>query len=147
MAIIKAEHLKYRYPNTEKLALNDISLEIEKGEFIGIAFLVDNARDANVYDHFGTHYTWLMGTIQCCAVNRHTKPGCLNDGVLFGMNRIACFLTCTGWYIQFSSEAFAAFDARPYAGRSAIVTCSHDPLVLNDDRTDLPIRLKAACPS
>ena len=37
MPIIKAEHLKYRYPNTEKLALNDISLEIEKGEFIGIA--------------------------------------------------------------------------------------------------------------
>ncbi len=37
MPIIKTEHLKYRYPNTEKLALNDISIEIEKGEFIGIA--------------------------------------------------------------------------------------------------------------
>ncbi len=36
MPIIKAEHLKYRYPKQEKLALNDISFEIEKGEFIGI---------------------------------------------------------------------------------------------------------------
>ncbi|MCR4590944.1 MAG: ATP-binding cassette domain-containing protein [Lachnospiraceae bacterium] len=37
MAIIKIDHLKYRYPKTEKLALNDVSIEIEKGEFIGIA--------------------------------------------------------------------------------------------------------------
>ena len=36
MAIIKTDHLKYRYPNTGKLALDDISIEIEKGEFIGI---------------------------------------------------------------------------------------------------------------
>ena len=36
MSLIKLQHLKYKYPRTEKLALNDISLEIEKGEFIGI---------------------------------------------------------------------------------------------------------------
>ena len=36
MSLIEIEHLKYRYPNTEKLALDDISLSIEKGEFIGI---------------------------------------------------------------------------------------------------------------
>ena len=36
MSLIEIEHLKYRYPNTKKLALNDISLSIEKGEFIGI---------------------------------------------------------------------------------------------------------------
>lgn len=33
---IRVEGLKYRYPNTEKLALNDISFEIKQGEFIGI---------------------------------------------------------------------------------------------------------------
>ncbi len=36
MDIIKIEHLKYKYPNTEVLALDDISLTIRKGEFIGI---------------------------------------------------------------------------------------------------------------
>lgn len=36
MDIIKIEHLKYRYPNTEALALDDVSLTIKKGEFIGI---------------------------------------------------------------------------------------------------------------
>lgn len=36
MAKIKIENLKYRYPLTEKLALDDISLEINSGEFIGI---------------------------------------------------------------------------------------------------------------
>lgn len=36
MSLIQIEHLKYRYPGTERLALNDISLSIEKGEFIGI---------------------------------------------------------------------------------------------------------------
>ncbi len=36
MPVITIEHLKYRYPNTEQLALNDISLTIEPGEFIGI---------------------------------------------------------------------------------------------------------------
>ena len=36
MPIIKIENLKYRYPNTDRLALDDISLSIEKGEFIGV---------------------------------------------------------------------------------------------------------------
>ncbi len=36
MALITAEHLKYRYPGTDRLALDDVSFTIEKGEFIGI---------------------------------------------------------------------------------------------------------------
>lgn len=36
MAFIKVENLKYRYPHTKELALNNISFEIEKGEFMGI---------------------------------------------------------------------------------------------------------------
>ena len=36
MAKIVVEHLKYKYPLTDKLALNDISFTIEPGEFIGI---------------------------------------------------------------------------------------------------------------
>lgn len=36
MAKIIVEHLKYRYPQTDKLALDDISFTIEPGEFIGI---------------------------------------------------------------------------------------------------------------
>ena len=31
MAYIKVENLKYRYPNTKKLALDDLNFEIEKG--------------------------------------------------------------------------------------------------------------------
>lgn len=36
MSYITAQNVKYRYPHAEKLALNDISFSIEKGEFIGI---------------------------------------------------------------------------------------------------------------
>ena len=36
MAYIKVENLKYRYPNTTKLALDRLDFEIEKGSFIGI---------------------------------------------------------------------------------------------------------------
>jgi len=36
MARIVIEHLKYKYPGTNKLALDDISFTIEPGEFIGI---------------------------------------------------------------------------------------------------------------
>ena len=36
MATIRVEHLKYKYPNTDKLVLNDLSFTIEPGEFIGI---------------------------------------------------------------------------------------------------------------
>ena len=36
MTVINIEHLKYRYPGTEALALDDVSLTIEAGEFIGI---------------------------------------------------------------------------------------------------------------
>ncbi|MDD6769484.1 MAG: ATP-binding cassette domain-containing protein [Inconstantimicrobium porci] len=36
MKKIVAENFKYRYPLTKELALNDISFEIEKGEFIGV---------------------------------------------------------------------------------------------------------------
>ena len=36
MAYIKVENLKYRYPNTTKLALDGLDFEIEKGSFVGI---------------------------------------------------------------------------------------------------------------
>ena len=36
MAMITIENLKYKYPGTDRLALDGISLSIEKGEFIGI---------------------------------------------------------------------------------------------------------------
>lgn len=36
MTMIKVEHLKYRYPHTKKLVLDDVSFEVEQGEFIGI---------------------------------------------------------------------------------------------------------------
>ena len=36
MAYIKVENLKYCYPNTDKLALDNLNFEIEKGSFIGI---------------------------------------------------------------------------------------------------------------
>ncbi|MGN0354554.1 MAG: ABC transporter ATP-binding protein [Muricoprocola sp.] len=36
MSIITIENLKYKYPGTDKLVLDGISLSIEKGEFIGI---------------------------------------------------------------------------------------------------------------
>lgn len=36
MSVITMEHFKYRYPGAGALALDDISLTIEKGEFIGI---------------------------------------------------------------------------------------------------------------
>jgi len=36
MADIILDHLKYKYPGTDRLALNDISLSISSGEFIGI---------------------------------------------------------------------------------------------------------------
>lgn len=36
MKKIIVEHLKYKYPLADKLALNDISFEVEEGDFIGI---------------------------------------------------------------------------------------------------------------
>lgn len=36
MGFIDVEHLKYKYPHTEQLALDDLNFTIEKGEFIGI---------------------------------------------------------------------------------------------------------------
>lgn len=36
MKIIDVQGLKYKYPDTDKLVLNDISFTIEKGEFIGL---------------------------------------------------------------------------------------------------------------
>lgn len=36
MKAIRVEGLKYKYPDTERLVLNDLSFEIEQGEFIGV---------------------------------------------------------------------------------------------------------------
>ena len=36
MAVIQVENLRYRYPHTEKLALDGITFSVEKGECIGI---------------------------------------------------------------------------------------------------------------
>lgn len=37
MTHIRVKHLKYKYPNSDVFALDDVSFTIEKGEFIGIA--------------------------------------------------------------------------------------------------------------
>ncbi|WP_040981206.1 energy-coupling factor ABC transporter ATP-binding protein [Oceanobacillus jeddahense] len=36
MKIVEVQNLKYKYPDTDKLVLNDISFTLEKGEFIGL---------------------------------------------------------------------------------------------------------------
>ena len=36
MSFIEVRNLKYRYPRTEKLALDGLGFNVEKGEFIGI---------------------------------------------------------------------------------------------------------------
>ncbi|HLR61805.1 MAG TPA: ATP-binding cassette domain-containing protein [Lentibacillus sp.] len=36
MSIVDVEGLKYKYPDTDKLVLDDISFKVEKGEFIGL---------------------------------------------------------------------------------------------------------------
>ncbi|SES80514.1 energy-coupling factor transport system ATP-binding protein [Salinibacillus kushneri] len=36
MAIIKVENVKYKYPDTDKLVLNDMTFDVEQGEFIGL---------------------------------------------------------------------------------------------------------------
>lgn len=36
MVVVRADHLKYRYPHTDTLALDDVTCEIEAGEFIGV---------------------------------------------------------------------------------------------------------------
>lgn len=36
MSIIQVQELKYRYPDTDRLALDNLSFEIEQGEFIGL---------------------------------------------------------------------------------------------------------------
>lgn len=36
MKKIIVENLKYKYPDTDQLALNDVSFEVEEGEVIGI---------------------------------------------------------------------------------------------------------------
>lgn len=36
MALIEVTNLKYRYPHTEKLALDGLDFLVEKGSFIGI---------------------------------------------------------------------------------------------------------------
>src|SRR5699024_2371366 len=36
MSIVDVEGLKYKYPDTDKLALDDIAFKVEKGEFIGL---------------------------------------------------------------------------------------------------------------
>ena len=37
--LIKAKNLKFRYPGTDKLALDDISFEIHKGEAVSYTHL------------------------------------------------------------------------------------------------------------
>ena len=37
MNSIRVENLKYKYPNSDTFALDDVSFTVKKGEFIGIA--------------------------------------------------------------------------------------------------------------
>src|SRR5699024_11554054 len=36
MSIVRVEGLKYKYPDTEQLVLNDLSFSLKRGEFVGL---------------------------------------------------------------------------------------------------------------
>ena len=59
MAKIVVEHLKYKYPLTDKLALNDISFTINKGEFIGIVGK-NNSGKSTLCQSFGRTCTCIL---------------------------------------------------------------------------------------
>ena len=57
MAEIKVENLKYRYPDTEKLALDGITCDIKPGEFIGVI-----GRNGSGKAHFVRRFSGLCRT-------------------------------------------------------------------------------------
>ena len=57
MAYIEVENLKYRYPNTKKLALDGLQFQIEKGSFVGIVGENGVRHSADWYRNFSKALT------------------------------------------------------------------------------------------
>lgn len=100
------------------------------GKFVGVTLLVDDARNAAVYYHFGADRARLVRAVQRGAHDAHSHTGSLNDGVLLGVRGVAQFVLRSAGYVELAAKTLALFLARLDSATGAVVTGGEDSLIL-----------------
>lgn len=90
MVALCVDHLKYRYPNQDTLALNDITCEIKKGEFVGVIGANGAGKSSFAQALLGLvprlYHGAYAGRVEVCGLNMREVPIeelCTRVGLVF----------------------------------------------------------------
>lgn len=113
------------------------------GEVVWVVSVVDDFFDAGVDEHFGADDTGGVGAVEDGVFDGDAEYGCLYDGVLFGVEAAAYFVSLSWGDVHLFAEA-ADFGAVFESFGCAVVSGAEDVFVFDEDGADLSSEAGAA---
>lgn len=114
------------------------------GEVVRVVAVVDDFFDAGVDEHFGADDAGCVGAVEDGVFDGDAEDGGLYDGVLFGVEAAADFVSLALGYVHLFAEAadfFAVFESFG----CAVVAGAEDVFVFDEDGADFASEAGAAC--
>jgi hypothetical protein len=94
-------------------------------QLVGVAVMVDDARDTGVNDHFGTSGARLVRAVQSRPFDGYAVQGRLDDGILLGMQAPAELVALAGGNIVGRAETANIAAVGQSTGRAIVTTGKH----------------------
>jgi len=116
-------------------------------QYIAVFSRTDDAFQSGVNDHFFADETWdgidspvlldrLSIDIDIPAKKTDSRSCGIDNGILFGMNAPAEFITVSVWYVEFVTETGAVLKTGFGFPWGADISCGYDLIIADDDGTD-----------
>lgn len=113
-------------------------------EIVDVSLIVDDLLYPGIDEDLGTHRTGERRGIDGGAVDAHAEVRRLRDGVLLGMDASAQLVPSARRYIHLLSDAPHLLAMASALGRT-VVSCGENPLVFDDDGSDLSPQTGGSC--
>ena len=107
------------------------------GQIVDVSFVVDDFLDAGIYEDLGAHGARESSGVDRRSFHADSEIRRLRDGILFSVDTSAQLMPGSRWDIHLNPDATELL-AMTGPLRRSVVSCGQNPLVLDDDGTDLP---------
>jgi hypothetical protein len=123
--------------------INSGLIEHRHGEFVRVAFLIDDSVNSSIDDHLGADDAGVVRTIEGRPTDPNAMIGGLNDGILFRMEATAEFMAFSRGDFQLLTEA-ADVQTMIHPGRSSVITRGENLFIFHKDRPHLSSKASGA---